>query len=186
MILNDKNFEQEISQAEKPVLVDFWMNNCLPCDLISPVLDELSGEFGEKLIFAKANFNDIPSVLQKFGINAAPTIVIFEKGKPIDGFIGLKEKDEFKEWLYEKLLLIEYHNYAEEKGFFLNPDKKITDNIIKGLVKKEKELGQRFCPCRRVTGEEEEDKKIICPCAYHLKEIEENGHCLCRLFVKNI
>ncbi len=77
-----------------------------------------------------------------------------------------------------------YRVYAKENGFELNPDKKILEETLRGLVENEKKHGEKYCPCRRVTGDREADKKIICPCVYHKKEIEEKGHCLCQLFVR--
>ena len=77
-----------------------------------------------------------------------------------------------------------YKAYAKENGFSLNPDEKILEATLKGLIENEKRHGEKYCPCRRVTGNREEDKKIICPCIYHEKEIETQGHCLCQLFFK--
>jgi ferredoxin-thioredoxin reductase catalytic subunit len=74
--------------------------------------------------------------------------------------------------------------YAKSKGFSLNPNTDIVNTIITGLLNNESKGGFRYCPCRPVTGDKEQDKKIICPCAYHLKELETQGHCLCQLFVK--
>ena len=83
-----------------------------------------------------------------------------------------------------KNIINDYEKYAEQNGFRLNPDKKMVEVIIKGLIKNEEKFGKRYCPCRRVKGEPELDKKIICPCVYHKKEIEDQGHCHCFLFVK--
>ena len=81
-------------------------------------------------------------------------------------------------------LIQKYEQYARENGFRLNPNRQVVEGIVRILLEKEKTLGFKYCPCRRVTGDKEEDKKIVCPCYYHKKEIEEQGHCLCRLFVK--
>ena len=78
----------------------------------------------------------------------------------------------------------EYSRYAKKNGFLLNPDKKITEGLVRALLEKEEKLGARFCPCRRITGNQEEDEKIICPCFWHFQEIKEKGRCLCGLFVK--
>jgi ferredoxin-thioredoxin reductase catalytic subunit len=78
----------------------------------------------------------------------------------------------------------EYEEYAKANGFQLNPNRAVVDNLINSLLKREKESGERYCPCRRITEDKEENKRIVCPCAYHKKEIEEDGHCLCFLFVK--
>ena len=81
-------------------------------------------------------------------------------------------------------LIKEYGAYAKEKGFRLNPDKRIVENIVKMLLKKEKELGQRYCPCRRLSEDKEKNKEVICPCVFHLEEIRREGHCHCLLFFK--
>jgi len=75
-------------------------------------------------------------------------------------------------------------NYAAKQGLRLNPDNKAVERIVKGLLENEKKYGFRYCPCRRVTGDKEADKKNICPCVYHLDEVEKFGHCLCGLFFK--
>jgi len=81
-------------------------------------------------------------------------------------------------------LIKEYEKYAEKNGFRLNPNKKIVEGVMKGLLENEKRFGKRYCPCRRVKGIPELDRKILCPCVYHKKEIETQGHCHCLLFVK--
>jgi ferredoxin-thioredoxin reductase catalytic subunit len=75
-------------------------------------------------------------------------------------------------------------DYANQNGFLLQPDVKIRDMIFTGLLKNEEKYGFRYCPCRRVTGNKEEDKKIICPCIYHKDEIKKDRHCKCMLFLK--
>ncbi|HLD58915.1 MAG TPA: ferredoxin-thioredoxin reductase catalytic domain-containing protein [archaeon] len=82
----------------------------------------------------------------------------------------------------EKRILKEAEEYAREKGLKLNPDKKTLEAVIKALAKTEQKYGKKYCPCRAVTGNAENDKKIICPCAFHLKEISDSGHCKCNLF----
>jgi ferredoxin-thioredoxin reductase catalytic subunit len=81
-------------------------------------------------------------------------------------------------------LIEKYQEYARENGFSLNPDRTAVERIAKGLLENEKKHGFRYCPCRRMTGDKEEDKKIICPCIWHRQELEKDGHCLCGLFVK--
>jgi ferredoxin-thioredoxin reductase catalytic chain len=74
--------------------------------------------------------------------------------------------------------------YAKEQGYRLNPEKKITDNIIKGLLRNNERFGELYCPCRMVTEDKEKDKEIICPCIFHKEEIKSMGHCHCMLFVR--
>jgi len=79
----------------------------------------------------------------------------------------------------ELLELLEKH--AKKNNLKLNPDKTHLDLIINGLLENEKKHGEIYCPCRVVT-KTKEDKKKICPCIWHKKEIKKFGHCLCRLF----
>lgn len=81
-------------------------------------------------------------------------------------------------------LIQKYEDYAKKNSFSLNPNKKIVEAIAKLLSEREEKLGAKYCPCRRVTGDIAEDKKIICPCIYHKEEIEKDGRCHCGLFVK--
>ncbi len=77
-----------------------------------------------------------------------------------------------------------YEEYAKKNGFKLNPNRQIVKAIAKGLLEREKTYGFRYCPCRRVTGNKEEDEKLICPCFWSREEIEKQGYCVCRLFSK--
>lgn len=81
-------------------------------------------------------------------------------------------------------ILKPYKEHAEKEGFKLNPDEKSLERIMQGLLRNQEKYGQKYCPCRRVTGDKENDKKIICPCIYHKDEVAKDGNCLCRLFFK--
>lgn len=74
--------------------------------------------------------------------------------------------------------------YAKKVGIKVNPDKKIRETIMKGLLKNKEKHGELYCPCRIITGNKEKDKEIICPCVFHRGEIELEGHCKCFLFVR--
>lgn len=75
------------------------------------------------------------------------------------------------------------NDYAAHAPYQLHPDLKIVNNVIKGLVMRKIKYGYAYCPCRLVMGDNERDKKIICPCVYHSEEIEREGECHCQLFV---
>jgi len=81
-------------------------------------------------------------------------------------------------------LIRKSEEYAKKKGLKLNSNRKIVEAIVKGLLMNEKKYGAIYCPCRPVTGNAEEDRKIICPCVYHIDEIKKDGKCHCGLFVK--
>ena len=72
--------------------------------------------------------------------------------------------------------------YADSQGYKLNPNEKALTGIIRGLLRNKQFKGDIYCPCRIVTGNKEEDKKIVCPCIYHKQEIKDMQHCKCTLF----
>lgn len=191
--LTDENFENEIQKAKKLILVDFWALWCPSCLLLSPILEKLEKEFEEEIVFAKVNVDAAPKTSQRFGINPIPTVILFKNGKPISGFVGARPESQIREWLKSVLkeggetkigsLIEKYKEYAKQNGFSLNPNREVVERIIRGLLENEKKYGKRFCPCRRVTGNQE-DRLKICPCVWHRQEIEKNGHCLCGLLVK--
>lgn len=182
--LTDQNFEEELKKAEKPVLVDFFASWCQPCAILAPVLEKITKDLEGKFILAKVNLDNIPLSAQKFDVDRIPTVILFRKGEPIASLVGLHPEALIKEWLEENLLIGEYLEYAGQKGFQLNPSQEIVKRLVKGLLENEKKYGQRYCPCRRVSGNPEEDKPKICPCAWHRQEIEKDGHCFCGLFQK--
>jgi len=199
--LNDENFEKEVASSDKLVLVDFFADWCEPCKMLAPVLEKVAEDLKEKIILLKANLDDIPKTAGKFGVEKIPTVILFKNGKAISGFVGLATEQSIKEWIEnaskgkpadEKVIseqdikdtIERYDNYAKSNGFRLNPDKKTVERVIKGLFENQKKYGKKFCPCRRVSGDQAEDAKKICPCAFHKDEIEKDGHCFCNLFVK--
>ncbi len=99
--ITDENFEKEITNSELPVLVDFFAVWCEPCKVLGPILEKVAEEFKGKLKFIKANVNEIPVTSQKFGIEQIPTVVLFEKGKAVNGFIGLRSEEDIRKWLGE-------------------------------------------------------------------------------------
>ena len=194
MNLNDQNFETEIQNAKKPVLVDFWADFCQPCSVLAPILEKIVEEKKDELILAKVNLETAPLAAQKYGVDRIPLVILFKDGKPVSGFIGAKPEEEIKKWLEESLrnderekigkIIEEYEEYAARNGYKLNQNREILEGLIRGLLENEKKYGFRYCPCRIVSGNSEEDKSKICPCRFISKEIEEQGHCLCGLFIK--
>lgn len=97
--LTDENFEKEISNSSKPVLVDFWMSGCGPCALLSPILEKLADDFKERIIFAKANLDSAVISAQKYEISVAPTVILFKEGKAVEGFVGARPEEWIRGWL---------------------------------------------------------------------------------------
>jgi len=76
-----------------------------------------------------------------------------------------------------------FERYAESNGFTLNPDKKVVDTLLDGMLWNKEEYGYQYCPCRAVTGDKGKDSKLVCPCVYIQEEVERMGRCWCGLFV---
>lgn len=89
--LTDKNFSQQIKN--KRVLVDFWAEWCGPCKMMAPILNELAEELPEGQAVGKLNVEEYQSMAQKFQVRSIPTMILFENGKEINRFVGVKTKD---------------------------------------------------------------------------------------------
>ncbi len=92
----DANFDVEVLQADKPVLVDFWAPWCGPCQMMGPVIDDLAKEVGEKFIVGKLNVDENPQKAQEHGIMSIPTIKIFANGKVVKEFSGVQTAEALK------------------------------------------------------------------------------------------
>ena len=94
--IDDSNFDKIVLQSKKPVLVDLWATWCRPCQMISPILDELAGEYAGKIDFVKLDVDQNPKTATKYGIMSIPTLLIFKNGEPISHIVGLRPKAELK------------------------------------------------------------------------------------------
>lgn len=101
--LTDDNFNQEILENKKTALIDFWMDGCPPCSLVSPILEKMEDKFSSQALFAKVNVGQAPLAAQKYGVNAVPTIILFKEGEPISGFVGFQAEEKINLWLEENL-----------------------------------------------------------------------------------
>lgn len=97
--LSNENFNKEVLNSEKPVLVDFWANWCGPCKMIAPIISEISEEFNNKVKVGKVNVDEEKELAIKYEISSIPTLVIFKNGKISKTLIGFRPKEEIKEVL---------------------------------------------------------------------------------------
>jgi thioredoxin 1 len=97
--ISDDKFDAEVLQSDKPVLLDFWAEWCGPCKAIAPVLEELDGEYQDRLIIAKMDVDANSKTPQKFGIRSIPTLILFKNGVVEGQHVGAASKRQLKDFL---------------------------------------------------------------------------------------
>ena len=91
------NFETEVIQSAKPVLVDFWAEWCGPCRQIAPVVDEVASEYEGRAVVGKVNIDHHPDIASQYGIRSIPNLLIFSDGKVQQQIVGAVGKGELSE-----------------------------------------------------------------------------------------
>jgi len=99
MDLTDQNFETEVLNSDKPVLVDFWAEWCMPCRMLAPTIEKIAKDYAGKVKVGKVDTDANRDVSMKYGISAIPTVILFRDGKVAQKFVGLRQEKEFKEVL---------------------------------------------------------------------------------------
>ncbi len=92
VVITDQNFDKEVTQADTPVLVDFWAVWCGPCRMQDPILEEVAKEMSGKVKVGKLNVDENPRTAQKFMVMSIPTLMIFKSGTVVKQFIGVQSK----------------------------------------------------------------------------------------------
>ena len=101
--VTDASFEDAVLNSDTPVLVDFWAEWCGPCKMIAPVLDEVSGELGDKLVIGKMDIDANPSTPMSYGVMSIPTLLLFKGGEPVERIVGYKPKPQLMNTLQSHL-----------------------------------------------------------------------------------
>ena len=92
--VNDSNFEAEVKNSTRPVLVVFWAPWCGPCRKLSPIIDELATELDGKVKVVKVNTDENLKISQEFSISGIPSILIFKNGEAVERLVGLMQKSQ--------------------------------------------------------------------------------------------
>lgn len=90
--VTDASFEADVLQSDKPVLVDFWAEWCGPCRMVSPILDQIAAEHGDKLEIVKLNVDENPQTAVKYQITSIPALKVYRGGEVVKTVIGAKPK----------------------------------------------------------------------------------------------
>lgn len=101
--ISEANFEQEVLQSDKPVLVDFWAPWCGPCKALAPVIDELAADFDGRVKVTKVNTDDNVNVAQRYRISGIPSLLVFKNGEVVDQLVGAHQKAALSQMLEKHL-----------------------------------------------------------------------------------
>lgn len=94
-IITTDTFDELVLKADKPVLVDFWGEGCVPCKMLSPVFDALAEELNGDVIVAKVNTSEEMALAQKYGIMMIPTVIAFKFGEEIERIVGVRDRSDY-------------------------------------------------------------------------------------------
>ncbi len=97
--VTDSTFETEVLKSGTPVVVDFWAEWCGPCKALSPIVDEVATEMGDKVKIVKVNIEESPEAPTKYGVRGIPTLMIFKNGQVVDTRVGGMPKSQLSEWI---------------------------------------------------------------------------------------
>ena len=133
--LNEKNFEEEVLKAAKPVLIDFWASWCGPCRMMSPVIDKIAEEMGEKVKVCKINIDEEQNLAVKYNVMSIPTFIILKNGKEVARSVGVQDKSEIIGMIEQKNKNFKTY-FVRQKVMNYNNFMKIQINIYENQKQK--------------------------------------------------
>lgn len=97
VIITNENFESEVVNSDKPVMVDFWANWCGPCKGLAPIIDEIADEYSDKVKVGKLDVDANGELSMKFRVMSIPTVIFFKNGEQIAREVGAFPKEKYAE-----------------------------------------------------------------------------------------
>ncbi len=101
--VNDENFDKEVLQSDKPVLVDFWAEWCGPCKVVGPTINALASDYKGKVKVAKLDVDRSPETAGRFGVRSIPTLIVFKDGEAQKAAVGVRTKGQMAELIDQYL-----------------------------------------------------------------------------------
>lgn len=156
-----ENFQQIILEESKSkfILIDFWANNCEPCDELLPVLTRIAADHTDNMVFARVNCDEQQQIAAQFGIRSLPTVILVKDGQPVDGFAGPQPEPEIR-------ALLEKHLPKAEDGLYMQAAELINAGDYQQaypLIKQAYELN----------AERVDIKLVFADCAVEMGNIEQ-------------
>jgi thioredoxin 1 len=91
--VSDRDFADLVLASDQPVLVDFWAEWCVPCHMVSPVVEEIARDHAESMKAVKLNVDDNPETTRKYGVMSIPTLIVFRDGQEKARVVGARNKE---------------------------------------------------------------------------------------------
>jgi thioredoxin 1 len=91
--INESNFQQNVLESDKVVLVDFWAPWCAPCRMVAPILEALDEEYDEKVVIGKVNVDENVQIAGKYNIRGIPTLLVFKNGQVVEQMVGASTRE---------------------------------------------------------------------------------------------